>query len=68
MLCEWSERKTGIMKALEETDFMVTQFASPSKKQLGGHLPYVFTEHGVVMLAGVLNSKRAIEMNIIIHD
>jgi hypothetical protein len=27
-------------------------------------LPYVFTEHGAVMLASVLNSQRAIEMNI----
>lgn len=28
------------------------------------NLPYVFTEHGAVMLAGVLNSNRAIEANI----
>ncbi len=27
-------------------------------------LPYVFTEHGVLMLSSVLNSKKAIEMNI----
>src|SRR5579859_1552742 len=27
-------------------------------------LPYVFTEHGAVMLASVLNSDRAIEVNI----
>jgi hypothetical protein len=27
-------------------------------------LPYVFTEHGVLMAAGVLNSKRAIEVSI----
>jgi len=27
-------------------------------------LPYVFTEHGAVMLASVLNSERAIEVNI----
>jgi len=35
----------------EETDFMVSQNAIPSKKHLGGYLPYVFTEHGVLMLA-----------------
>jgi len=27
-------------------------------------LPYAFTEHGVAMLAGLLNSRKAIEMNI----
>jgi phage regulator Rha-like protein len=27
-------------------------------------LPYAFTEHGVAMLAGLLNSQKAIEMNI----
>jgi len=35
----------------KETDFMVSQNAIPSKKHLGGYLPYVFTEHGVLMLA-----------------
>lgn len=29
-------------------------------------LPYVFTEHGVLMLSSVLNSRRAIEVNILI--
>lgn len=28
------------------------------------YLPFVFTEHGAVMLAGVLNSDRAIQVNI----
>ena len=48
----------------EETDFMVSQNAIPSKKHLGGYLPYVFTEHGVLMLANVLRSERAIKMSI----
>jgi hypothetical protein len=48
----------------EETDFMVSQNAIPSKQHLGGHLPYVFTEHGVLMLANVLKSERAMEMSI----
>ena len=30
------------------------------------YLPYAFTEHGVAMLSSVLNSQRAIEMNIFI--
>jgi hypothetical protein len=28
------------------------------------HLPYAFTEHGILMLSSVLNSKRAIHVNI----
>lgn len=37
-----------------------------SKEQKGGRrfLPYVFTEHGVLMLSNVLNSKRAINVSI----
>ena len=49
-----------------EYQSMVSQNATPSKKQLGGYLPYVFTEQGVATLSGVLNSKRAIEANILI--
>jgi hypothetical protein len=45
------------------TDFMVSQNAIPSKKHLGGHLLYVFTEYGVLMLANVLKSERAIKMS-----
>ncbi|MEX2261053.1 MAG: ORF6N domain-containing protein [Bryobacteraceae bacterium] len=30
------------------------------------YLPYAFTEHGVVMLSSVLNSERAVQMNILI--
>lgn len=48
----------------EEVDAMVSQFAIPSKRQLGGARPYVFTEHGVLMLANVLKSERAILMSI----
>jgi hypothetical protein len=50
----------------EEVEFMVSQNAIPSRKHLGGYLPYVFTEHGVAMLSSVLNSELAIEMNILI--
>lgn len=37
-----------------------------SKEQKGGRrfLPYVFTEHGVLMLSNVLNSERAINVSI----
>jgi len=47
-----------------EVDELVSQNAIPSKKQLGGSLPYAFTEQGVANLSGVLNSDQAIEVNI----
>lgn len=47
----------------EEFDNLIFQFGTSS---WGGRrkLPYVFTEQGVAMLSGVLNSERAITVNI----
>ena len=47
-----------------EVDGMVSQNAIPSRKYLGGSLPYVFTEQGVASLAGVLRSPKAAEVHI----
>ena len=47
-----------------ETSTMVSQNAIPSKQQLGGFLPYAFTEHGVLMLAAVLRTDKAIQASI----
>lgn len=47
-----------------EVELMVSQNAIPSKQSLGGSLPYVFTEHGVLQLANVLKSERATQMSI----
>ena len=44
-------------------DFMVSQNAIPSRKHLGGYRPFVFTEHGAIMVASILNTERAIVMN-----
>jgi hypothetical protein len=51
----------------EETDSLTSQIAM-SKSKRGGRrtLPYAFTEQGVAMLSSVLNSERAIEINIAI--
>src|SRR6266702_7176666 len=51
----------------EEADALTSQFAM-SKTGRGGRrtLPYAFTEHGVAMLSSVLNSDRAVRMNILI--
>ena len=49
-----------------EAESLVSQNVIPSKRSLGGRMPYVFTEQGVAMLSSVLRSRRAIGMNIII--
>src|SRR3990172_133058 len=57
------------MFQLTEEEFagLRAQFVA-SKKGRGGrrYLPYVFTEQGVAMLSGVLNSHRALQVNIAI--
>ena len=51
----------------EELVNLKFQFGT-SSSSYGGlrYLPYVFTEHGVAMLSSVLNSERAVQMNIFI--
>ncbi len=49
-----------------EIENMVSQNVIPSKKHLGGAVPFAFTENGVAMLSSVLKSKKAIEINIAI--
>jgi len=48
----------------EEVDEMVSQNVIPSRQVLGGYLPYAFTEHGILMLSSILNSERAVQVNI----
>jgi len=49
----------------EEVAILRSQFATSS---WGGkrYLPYVFTQEGIAMLSSVLNSERAIQVNILI--
>lgn len=49
-----------------EVDEVVSQNVIPSKRHLGGAVPFAFTENGVAMLSSVLNNRRAIEVNIAI--
>ena len=50
----------------EEAEHLTSQIVISKKYARGGRrtLPYVFTEQGVAMLSSVLNSKRAIQVNI----
>lgn len=42
----------------QEADLLVSQNVTPSKRSLGGYLPYAFTEQGVTMLSSVLRNER----------
>jgi len=50
----------------EEFQDLILQNAISKKTGSGGirKLPYAFAEHGVLMLSSILNSKRAIQVNI----
>lgn len=50
----------------DEIDAVVSQNVIPSKKYLGGAAPFAFADNGVAMLSSVLNSKKAVEVNIAI--
>jgi phage regulator Rha-like protein len=64
---EWEDLRFQI-ESLEKSDSLRPQIAT-LKKGRGQHskyLPYAFTEQGVAMLSGILNSDKAIAMNIAI--
>lgn len=48
----------------EEKEMIILQFSNLAPLKYSKVLPYVFSEHGAVMLASILNSEKAIEMNI----
>jgi len=49
----------------EELDDFRNQFGSTNKEIMGLRIaPFAFTEHGILMLASVLNTERAIQVNI----
>jgi hypothetical protein len=51
----------------DEASFLRSQFATSNVGRGGRrYLPYAFTEQGVAMLSSVLNSERAVQVNIAI--
>ena len=50
----------------EEAERLVSQNVIPSRRSLGGSLPYVFTQEGIAMLSSVLTSQRATQVNLAI--
>ena len=52
---------------VKEDQILRLQIATSRKKHGGRRYPpYAFTEHGAIMAATVLNSKRAIEMSVFV--
>jgi phage regulator Rha-like protein len=49
---------------IEEYESLRSQFVTLKRGQHKKYLPYVFTEHGVVMLSSVLKSKKAAQVSI----
>jgi hypothetical protein len=64
---EWNSIKNQA-EAVEKGDPLISQFVISNPPGRGGDrkLPYAFTEQGVAMLSGILNSDKAINMNIAI--
>ncbi len=61
------ELESLISQFVMSNDVNSSQFAISSKKRGGNRkLPYAFTEQGLAMLSGILNSEKAINVNIAI--
>jgi hypothetical protein len=50
----------------EEVEAVVSQFVIPNRRKFGGARPMAFTEQDVAMLSSVLNTRRAVMVNIAI--
>lgn len=57
---------TGEWQALKESSVFLRSQIVTSNRGGSRYLPYAFTEQGVAMLSGILNSEKAIAMNIAI--
>lgn len=52
----------------DEYNYLRSQFETSKGRGGRRYLPYVFSEQGVAMLSSVLNSDRAIEINILDYE
>ncbi|MEO5911720.1 MAG: ORF6N domain-containing protein, partial [Pelobium sp.] len=65
---EWDAMQSQIVmssKNITSSSSQIVMMNIPTNRT-GKYLPYVFTEQGIAMLSGVLNSDKAISMNIAI--
>ena len=65
---EWSTMRSRIVTTSERDTSLRSQSVTlkSGRGQHSKYLPYAFTEQGVAMLSGILNSDKAINMNIAI--
>src|SRR5229473_936442 len=63
--CEFSSCSMKVVRSVGQS--LRSRFAT-SKKTRGGrrYTPYAFNEHGAIMAATVLNSKRAVQMSVFV--
>lgn len=66
-LTEWQNMQSQIVTAYENSSLLRSQNVTAyQRKRNTSVTPYAFTEQGVAMLSGILNSDKAIAMNIAI--
>ena len=64
-LTEWEMIRTQFVDGVESAGSMRSQIVTTyQNRRTSSALPYAFTEQGVAMLSGILNSNTAINMNI----
>ena len=64
---EWEDMRSQSVTAYESQTTMRSQIVTASQSKRNTKItPYAFTEQGVAMLSGILNSDKAIAMNIAI--
>src|SRR4051812_16898840 len=65
---EWNNMRSQIVTTFESNTSLRSQTVTlkSGRGQHSKYLPYAFTEQGVAMLSGILNSDKAINMNIAI--
>ncbi len=60
-----TELATTIGQAADSLGHMWSQFATTSRRRRS-HRPWVFTEHGALMVANILRSERAVHMSVFV--
>ena len=66
-LSEWKSLRSQTVTASEDYGILRSQIVTASQSKRNTMVtPYAFTEQGIAMLSGILNSDKAIQMNIAI--
>ncbi len=65
-ITEWKMMRSQIVTATGEFPQRSQFVTFEEKGRYNKYLPYAFTEQGIAMLSGILNSEKAIQMNIAI--